>query len=170
MGRSIGRASDSRSIRLRFESRQAHKKKLWIFASRLTWVRLQQSQEQRYSVLQSAWLMGVCSCFRNTIHRTLTYMDYRIFNVRTWSFLRLYTRGLGTPTANQHNIFDWKILTIFVCAADGVRTSGLWISSPTLYQWSHHVTLSKVNTLLIPYFYLYFYLYQYLYTLWRQWV
>ena len=35
-------------------------------------------------------------------------MDYRVFNVRTWLFLsvRINLRGLGTPTASQHNIFD----------------------------------------------------------------
>ena len=70
-------------------------------------------------------------------------MAYRIFNVRTLSFLcvRLHT-GVG------HTDSDWeKYLTIFYCApdADGVRTSGLWISSPTLYQLSHPVTPRQVQ-------------------------
>ena len=60
-------------------------------------------------------------------------MDYRIFNVRIRT-------GLGTPTASQHNIFDSEKLTNLSCAADGIRTSVLWISSPTLYQLSHPVT------------------------------
>ena len=51
----------------------------------------------------------------------------------------MYTRGLGTPTASQYNVFDWEQLTNFACAPDagGVRTSDLfdlWISNPTLYQ------------------------------------
>ena len=75
----------------------------------------------------SCW---VFSCFHNPPNSD---MDYRIFNVRTWSFLCvriLYTRGLGTPTASQHNIFDSKKITIVYCAsnAGGVRTSGLWIA------------------------------------------
>ena len=59
-------------------------------------------------------------------------MDYRIFNVRTCSFLcvRMYThRGLDTPIASQHNIFDSeKLSQMFLVLdpdADGVRTSGL---------------------------------------------
>ena len=30
-----------------------------------------------------------------------------------------YTRGLGTPTTSQHNIFDSEKLTILSCAPDG---------------------------------------------------
>ena len=60
-------------------------------------------------------------------------MDYRIFNVRTWSLLcvRIYTWGLGTPS--QHNIFDVEKLFFFYCAPDVVRTLGLltevWLST-----------------------------------------
>ena len=70
-------------------------------------------------------------------------MDYRICSVRTWSFFCVtcaYTRGLGIPTASQHNIFDSEKLTIFSWAPDGIRTSVIWILSPTLYHLSHPVT------------------------------
>ena len=48
-------------------------------------------------------------------------------------------RGVGHTdmTASRQNIFDTEKLTNFSCVPDGVQlqTSGLWISSPTLYQW-----------------------------------
>ena len=50
---------------------------------------------------------------------------------------------MGRPTASQHSISDSETLSQLVsCApdADGVRTSGLPISSPTLYPLSHPVT------------------------------
>ena len=78
------------------------------------------------------------------IQRTLTWTTGSLTCVRNHSYACAYTRGLGIPTASQHNIFDsGKTLTIFFnCApdTDGVRTSGLWISSPTLYQLSHPIT------------------------------
>ena len=47
---------------------------------------------------------------------------------------KLYTRGLGSLATSQYTTF-WlgKTLTNLSCAPDGVRTSGLSISSPTLY-------------------------------------
>ena len=67
--------------------------------------------------------------------------------VRENSYACVYTHGLGTPTASQYNICDLeKLSQIVSCAAGagGVRTSGLWVSSPTLYQLSHPViTLRK---------------------------
>ena len=42
--------------------------------------------------------------------------------------------------------FDWKTVTNFSCAPDGVRTSGLWILSPTLCQLSHPVTRHPILT------------------------
>ena len=44
-------------------------------------------------------------------------VDYRIFNVRTcdYSYVCVYTRGLGTLIASQHNIFDTeKLSSIFL--------------------------------------------------------
>ena len=71
-------------------------------------------------------------------------MDYRSFNVCTWSFwcLRVHT-GVGhTNIESAQHFWFVKSLTNFSCApdADGVRTPGLCISNPTLYQPSHHVT------------------------------
>ena len=50
------------------------------------------------------------------------------------------TRGWGTPTTNQHNIFYSEKLTNVSCAPDGIQTFVLWILSPTLYQLSNPVT------------------------------
>ena len=52
----------------------------------------------------------------------------------------MYTRGLGRPTASQHNMFDSEKLFFFNCAPDGIRTSVLRMLSPTLYELSHPVT------------------------------
>ena len=60
------------------------------------------------------------------------------------SFACVYTQGLGTPAISQHNIFYSE--KTFSHAPDRVGTSGLWISSPTLYQLSHPVT----KLLLLP--------------------
>ena len=69
-------------------------------------------------------------------------MDYRIFNVRTWSFLcvRVHTRVGYTDSEPAQHFWLGKTLTICYCAPKGVWTSGLWISSPTSYQLSHPVT------------------------------
>ena len=56
---------------------------------------------------------------------------------------------MGTLTASQHNMFDSEKLTMVSCASDGIRTSVLWISSPTLYQLSHPVTQVKTWMLFI---------------------
>ena len=60
------------------------------------------------------------------IHRTLTWPTGSLTCVRDHSCVFAYTRGLGTPTASQHNILIRKTLTNLSCApgADGVRTLG----------------------------------------------
>ena len=106
-------------------------------SGRLAWVRLQQPQEQRYGILQvHAW------SFRfSVIHGTLALTTGSLACVRDHSCACVFTLGLGTPTTSQHNILDSGKLTIFSCAPpDGVRASGLWFWSPTLYQWSHPAT------------------------------
>ena len=40
------------------------------------------------------------------IHRTLTWITGYVTCVRDHSYACVYTRGLGTPTTRQHNIFD----------------------------------------------------------------
>ena len=85
----------------------------------------------------------VFSWFRNP---TNSDMDYRIFNVRTWSdhlYVCVYTWGLGTLTTSQHNILDWKPLTNFSCAPDGAGISDFsqtwWWSVVCLWsQFSTH--------------------------------
>ena len=50
---------------------------------------------------------------------------------------------LSTQTASQHNIFDSEKLSqicLVLLTQTRVRTLGLWISSPTLYQLSHQIT------------------------------
>ena len=77
------------------------------------------------------------------IHQNLTWAARSLTCVRDYSYVRVYTRGLGTPTPSHHNILTWGggKMTIFSCAPDGVRTLGLWILSPMLYQMlSHPVT------------------------------
>ena len=62
------------------------------------------------------------------IHRTLTQPTGSLTCVHEHSCACVYTRGLSTPTASQHNIFDSEKRTSFSCAPDGIRTSVLWIS------------------------------------------
>ena len=68
-------------------------------------------------------------------------MDYRIFNVCTWSFLcvRIHTGVWHTDSKSAQHFWLRKILTKFSCDPDGVRTSGHWILSLMLYQLSHPV-------------------------------
>ena len=49
----------------------------------------------------------------SVIHRLLTWTTAGIFNVGTFSLLcmRTHTRGLGTPTASENNIFDSEKLS-----------------------------------------------------------
>ena len=63
-------------------------------------------------------------------------MDYRIFNVCTWSFLcvRIHT-GVGLTNSESAQHFFLVLLRVW--------TSDLRILSPTLYQLSHPVTLFK---------------------------
>ena len=84
--------------------------------------RIQQPQEQRYPVLQ-VHAGRDCSCFRNPPNSD---MEYRIFIVRTRSFLCVrvgFTRGgwahrqrVSTTFLTRKNWF------CFSCALDGVRT------------------------------------------------
>ena len=55
--------------------------------------------------------------------------NVQIFGIPVFSFVflnsSLNSRGLGTPTTNQHNILDSEKLSqfFFSCTPDGVRTS-----------------------------------------------
>ena len=84
----------------------------------------------------------------SVIHRTPTWTSGSLTCVHDHPYACSYTRRLGTPTTSQHNIFYSEKLTDFSCAPDIVRTSGLRISSPTLYQLSHPVTPFVISLLL----------------------
>ena len=75
-------------------------------SDRLLSVRLQQSQEQRYPVTQ----VHVRSFRVSVIHKTLTWTTGSLTCVRDQSYACVYTRGLGTATTSQHNVFDSKQL------------------------------------------------------------
>ena len=73
-------------------------------------------------------------------HQTLTWTTGSLSCARDHSGACVYTHGLGTPIASQHNIFDSEKLTNFSYAPDGIQTTVLWILSPTHYQLSHPIT------------------------------
>ena len=62
----------------------------------------------------------------SVIHLTLTWTTGTLACVRDHSYACVHTRGLGTHTASQQNIFDSEKLRFFSCATDGIRTSVLW--------------------------------------------
>ena len=79
----------------------------------------------------------------STTHRTLTWTTWALTCVRDHSYACVYTRGLGTPTASQHNIcYSEKLSQIFLglLTQTGFEPRVFWISSPTFYQLSHPVT------------------------------
>ena len=112
---------------------------------RLTWVRLQQPQEQCYPVLQVH--AGTFHVF--VIHQTLTWTTGSLTCVIIIP-MRVYTHGSGPPTVSQQNIF-WlgKTLTNIFCSPDTVRTLGLWISSPMLYHLSHPVMAEVIHLIVV---------------------
>ena len=68
-------------------------------------------------------------------------MDYTgsltCVGLRDHSYVCVYTRGLGTPTASQYNIFDPEKLSqmflVLLIDSGGIRTSGLFdLESDTL--------------------------------------
>ena len=77
----------------------------------------------------------VFSCFRNPPNSD---MDYRIFNVSTWSFvcLRIHTGVEHTDSESAQPLWLGKTITNISCADGvGVWTGPVhWISSSTLYQ------------------------------------
>ena len=83
----------------------------------------------------------LCQFHMGVIHQTLTWTTGSLTRcIRDHSYACVYTQGLGKPTASQHNkCYSEKRLTTFSSDPDGVRISGLSISSPTLYQLSHLV-------------------------------
>ena len=96
-----------------------------------------------FLVFLKHFIMGCLTCIRlQQCMMCLFAFRYRTFDVPMWSFLcvRYNTRELGTPTTSQHKKNYSENSQILFCAPGGVRTSGLWISSPMLYQLNHPVT------------------------------
>ena len=65
------------------------------------------------------------------VHRTLTWTR-SLTSVHGLAYACVYTRGLGTPTANQLNLFDSEKLDVFLVLLTGFEASTFWISSPAL--------------------------------------
>ena len=87
-------------------------------SGRLTWVRLQPPQEQLYPVLLVH--AGFFSCFHNPPNSDT---EYRIFNVRTWSFLHggwAHRQRFSTTFLTRKN--SHKFVS---CAPDVIGTSGV---------------------------------------------
>ena len=64
----------------------------------------------------------------SVIHRTLTWTTGSLTCVRGYSYACVYTRGLGTPSASQHNVFGSEKINlddVFLCSGHR-RGSNLW--------------------------------------------
>ena len=82
----------------------------FFFTRRLTWVRLQQPQEQCYPVLQ----VHAGSFHVSVIHQTLTRTTGSLTCAREHSCVCVHTRELGTPTSEWRQHF-WLGKTHRVC-------------------------------------------------------
>ena len=93
-------------------------------------------------------MLGLCV---SVIHQTLTWTTGSLqWVVHTWSFLcmRIHT-GVGyTDNESAQHFWLWKTLINFSSAPNGVQTSGLWISSPTLYLLCHPIISTLTNLIL----------------------
>ena len=81
-------------------------------------------------------------CFRNPPNSDVRLHDH--------SYAWVYTRGVGQHRQWVSTTYFWlgKTLTS-VCASDGLRTSGLWIFSLTLYQLSHPKYIIQIGLVLV---------------------
>ena len=119
-------------------SQRAHSHWSHAFTHTLTSTQLQPrvvKHQLSYYFSVHAWSFPV-----SVIHQALTWTTGSLSSLRDYSCACIYTQGLGTLTANQHNIFDSETLTNLSCAPGEIRTSVLWISSLTIYQLNHPVT------------------------------
>ena len=99
---------------------------------------VKESQFQQSRATQWVWgAWWVFTCYHNPPNSD---MDYKIFNVRTWSFLRVRIHtGVGhTDSESAQHVWLGQTLTNRSCApdADGIRTLSHWLSSLTFYQLS----------------------------------
>ena len=84
--------------------------------------------------------------FRTVIHQTLTWITTCTRSLTYVIILKIFMHAAYTHGRRKH---WWVITTYFtrensqtMCAPDGVRTSGLWISCLTLYQLSSPAPLT----------------------------
>ena len=81
--------------------------------------------------------------FRVCVIHPNSDMDYTICNVQDVIILLRVHTGAGHTDddvrVSTTSLTRKKSLTILSCPPGGVRTSGLWVSSRTLYQLSHPV-------------------------------
>ena len=113
-------------------------------SGRLTWVRLQQPQEQRYPFLQ----VHVGSFCVSVIHRTLTWTTGHLTCVCGRSYACGYTHGgLGTPTTSQHNILNSEKLSqfLFLCSWRGSNLRSMDLESDALYTKPSHPDTLQVS-------------------------
>ena len=86
------------------------------------------------------------------IHRTLTWTTGMLTCVHDLSYACVYTRGLNTPTASQHNPFDSEKLTV---PLTGFEPSIFGSPVQRTNHWAHpsipHISL---NTQTSPYMYI----------------
>ena len=73
-------------------------------------------------------------------HLTLTWTTGSLTCVRDCFFVRAHTHGGWAHRQRVSTTFLTRKNTHFSCAPDRIRTSVLWILTPTLYQLGHPVT------------------------------
>ena len=91
----------------------------------------------------------------SVIHRTPTWTTGYLTCACDHPYARAYTHtGVGHTDSEsaQHVLTEMKLSQfVFPGAPDGVRTSGLWISRPTLYQLSPGIGTSQSDLILTTY-------------------
>ena len=76
----------------------------------------------------------------SVIHRTLTWTAGFLTCVRDYSYACVFTRGLGTPTASQHNVLDLEKLSQFVIVLltlAGFEPPFFWIFGSRIQRSTH---------------------------------
>ena len=104
----------------------SHSHKAQTGAARtLTWIARIHSHAYMNTELTTTWceapaqllFSGHAGSFPvSVIHQTLTWTTGSLSCIHDHSCACVYTWGLGTPAASQHNIFDSEKLTLFVCS------------------------------------------------------
>ena len=77
----------------------------------------------------------------SVIHQTLTWNTGSLLCICDHSCACIYThRGWAHQQRVSRTFLTQKNSQKIYCAPDGIQTSALWITSPTLYQLSHPIT------------------------------